>query len=69
MALWKRYKYDHQLENKDIGLLERYNKYIIEVPDHDYKSLIHIIDHEKLNDIGYIVPGLGDAGDRVFGTK
>ena len=24
---------------------------------------------EKLNDIGYIVPGLGDAGDRVFGTK
>ncbi|MEM9305705.1 MAG: uracil phosphoribosyltransferase [Pseudomonadota bacterium] len=24
---------------------------------------------EKLNDIGYIVPGLGDAGDRMFGTK
>ena len=24
---------------------------------------------EKLNDIGYIVPGLGDAGDRIFGTK
>jgi uracil phosphoribosyltransferase len=24
---------------------------------------------EKLNDIGYIVPGLGDAGDRLFGTK
>ena len=23
---------------------------------------------EKLNDIGYIVPGLGDAGDRLFGT-
>ncbi len=23
---------------------------------------------EKLNDIGYIVPGLGDAGDRQFGT-
>ncbi|THH37095.1 uracil phosphoribosyltransferase [Aliishimia ponticola] len=24
---------------------------------------------EKLNDMGYIVPGLGDAGDRMFGTK
>lgn len=24
---------------------------------------------QKLNEIGYIVPGLGDAGDRIFGTK
>ena len=24
---------------------------------------------EKLNDQGHIVPGLGDAGDRIFGTK
>ena len=24
---------------------------------------------EKLNDHGYIVPGLGDAGDRIFGTR
>jgi uracil phosphoribosyltransferase len=24
---------------------------------------------ERLNEIGYIVPGLGDAGDRLFGTK
>lgn len=24
---------------------------------------------EKLNEYGYIVPGLGDAGDRIFGTK
>ena len=24
---------------------------------------------EKLNDVGYIVPGLGDAGDRIYGTK
>jgi uracil phosphoribosyltransferase len=23
----------------------------------------------ELNDHGYIVPGLGDAGDRIFGTK
>lgn len=24
---------------------------------------------EKLNDVGYIVPGLGDCGDRLFGTR
>ena len=24
---------------------------------------------EKLNETGYIIPGLGDAGDRMFGTK
>jgi uracil phosphoribosyltransferase len=33
---------------------------------------VHIITaalDERLNDKGYIVPGLGDAGDRMFGTK
>jgi uracil phosphoribosyltransferase len=30
---------------------------------------IHIAQiDERLNEIGYIVPGLGDAGDRQFGT-
>ena len=24
---------------------------------------------ERLNDHAYILPGLGDAGDRIFGTK
>ena len=24
---------------------------------------------DHLNERGYIVPGLGDAGDRIFGTK
>jgi uracil phosphoribosyltransferase len=24
---------------------------------------------EKLNEVGYIVPGLGDAGDRIYGTQ
>ena len=23
---------------------------------------------ERLNEVGYILPGLGDAGDRIFGT-
>ena len=22
-----------------------------------------------LNEVGYIIPGLGDAGDKIFGTK
>ena len=25
--------------------------------------------HEELNDKGYLVPGLGDVGDRLFKTK
>ena len=37
--------------------------------DHpDVEIFIASVD-EKLNDHGYIVPGLGDAGDRIFGTK
>ena len=24
---------------------------------------------DRLNDHGYIIPGLGDAGDRLYGTK
>lgn len=42
-------------------------KYVQEAhPDVDI--YIGAID-EKLNEQGYIVPGLGDAGDRLFGTK
>ena len=26
-------------------------------------------DRQQLNDHGYIVPGLGDAGDRMYGTR
>lgn len=33
----------------------------------DVEILIGSID-EKLNDQGYIIPGLGDAGDRIFKT-
>ena len=28
-----------------------------------------VYNYKELNDIGYITPGLGDAGDRLFGTK
>lgn len=34
----------------------------------DVKIYLAALD-EKLNENGYIVPGLGDAGDRLFGTK
>jgi len=42
--------------------LERFSKVYPDVP-----VFVAKID-EKLNDKGYIVPGLGDAGDRVFNT-
>lgn len=37
--------------------------------DHDDVDIFVAAVDEKLNDHGYIVPGLGDAGDRLFGTK
>ena len=36
----------------------------------DKKVSVHLAAlDEKLNDVGYIVPGLGDAGDRLYGTS
>ena len=49
---WRRYKYQYKPEDKNIGTLEKYNKFVVKVPNYDYKSLIHIIDHKKLNEIG-----------------
>lgn len=37
--------------------------------DHPDVDLFVASVDEKLNDHAYIVPGLGDAGDRIFGTK
>ena len=36
---------------------------------HDDVDIFIACVDERLNDHGYIVPGLGDAGDRLFGTK
>jgi uracil phosphoribosyltransferase len=36
---------------------------------HDDIELYCAAIDQKLNDKGYIVPGLGDAGDKIFGTK
>lgn len=41
---------------------------VIEKDHPDVDIFLAALD-EKLNDKGYIVPGLGDAGDRIFGTK
>ena len=37
------------------------------IPLYDIPVYVAAID-ERLNDHAYIVPGLGDAGDRIFGT-
>lgn len=35
---------------------------------HPDVSIVTAAIDEKLNELGYIIPGLGDAGDRMFGT-
>ena len=37
--------------------------------DHPDVDIYVAAEDDHLNEIGYIVPGLGDAGDRIFGTK
>ena len=37
--------------------------------DHPDVEIYSAYKDSHLNEIGYIVPGLGDAGDRIFGTK
>lgn len=37
--------------------------------DHPEVDIYLAAQDEKLNEVGYIVPGLGDCGDRLFGTK
>ena len=34
----------------------------------DVEVFVAAVD-ERLNEAGYILPGLGDAGDRIFGTR
>ena len=49
-----------------VGVMEGVEK--IEKEHPDVEIYLAALD-EKLNEIGYIIPGLGDAGDRIFGTK
>ena len=37
--------------------------------DHPDVAIVVAAIDRALNEIGYIVPGLGDAGDRLYGTK
>lgn len=49
-----------------VGAPEGVNAVTKENPDVDiYLAALD----ERLNEKGYIIPGLGDAGDRIFGTK
>ena len=41
---------------------------VVEKAHHDVHIYLASLD-ERLNEKGYILPGLGDAGDRIFGTK
>lgn len=59
-----------KLENIDIISLVAAPEGISCIREHYKDVLIYTISiDEKLNDHGYILPGLGDAGDRLFGTK
>ena len=49
-----------------VGVMEGVKK--VEAAHPDVDIYLAALD-EKLNDKGYIIPGLGDAGDRIFGTK
>ena len=49
-----------------VGVQEGINKLRENHPDVD---IYLAAQDEKLNEVGYIVPGLGDCGDRIFGTK
>ena len=41
---------------------------VVEKAHPDVQIVLAALD-ERLNDRGYIVPGLGDAGDRIYGTR
>ncbi len=41
---------------------------VVEKAHPDVEIYVASID-ERLNEVGYILPGLGDAGDKIFGTK
>lgn len=59
-----------KLENIDVISLVSAPEGISYIRKYYEDVLIYTISiDEKLNDHGYILPGLGDAGDRLFGTK
>ena len=51
----------------EIAMLMGY-EVLRDLPLEDVEIFTAALD-ERLNEHGYIVPGLGDAGDRLFGTK
>ena len=66
ISFMKEYGCKHIKLMSIIGAPEGINKVQEEHPDVD----IYVAAQDShLNEHGYIVPGLGDAGDRIFGTK
>ena len=67
--LKEEYLYKGKIINlrRDEALLPDGSTAIREVVEHPGGVCVAALD-EKLNEHGYIVPGLGDAGDRIFGT-
>lgn len=53
---------------KESGCKHIKGLFLVEAVHPDVEIFVAAID-DKLNDIGYILPGLGDAGDKIFGTK
>ena len=62
--------YGFALRKNDKELAQKLNAGIKAVQEAhpDVEIFLAAVD-EKLNEHAYIVPGLGDAGDRIFGTK
>ncbi len=60
------FRYTLNLSQKGVAAPEGLEK--LQSAHPDVEIWVASID-EKLNEVGYILPGLGDAGDKIFGTK
>lgn len=51
---WIKYNYEATTAKKGkfSNLTKKYEKYVVNLPKYDYKNLIHILEHKKLNGIG-----------------
>ena len=51
---WIKYNYESTVAKRGrfSNLAKKYEKYVVNLPKYDYKNLIHILEHKKLNEIG-----------------
>jgi hypothetical protein len=50
--IWLNYDVDFRNTYQLVATKEKYEKFVVNVPKYNYHALIHIIEHEKLNNIG-----------------